>query len=356
MSGGYYGNVAPRYLDARKPAPRLELPPKEKIPVNPQYEQVAPRYLSPRRSDPVASGSAPSTSGSNSHSTSKNAKSKGHKSISKDSLFQVPKNPKLASVQPKFLDPANYVPPTNSPRRIVEQKHIADRRELGWRTDLVNGTLKVFDDHKPLTAAREAAAPPRKNTFKNAPSSIAAYVKDNIPIKHSSMAHLLNADNKDKADGGGHNNSRPASPFRSGSRTGSPTRWWSNAGWQGTEFASREKQTTLCQPQYLKEIKHVEEQVVRCSSARVSPNHVPRVATLAPGFRLQEMLRVDREASHARAESTIAPTSHQASPSRPDSPRGGTPVPVLGGEHSMSFGSRNSSSMFQRGQSEDPPK
>lgn len=343
----YYGNVAPRYLDARKPPPPLSLPPKEKIPVNPQYEQVAPRYMSPRRSDPVVSSST--------SSKPSDAKSKGHKSIAKDSLFQPPKNPKLASVQPKFLDPANYAPQPNSPRRIVEQKHIADRRELGWRTDLVNGSMKNFDDYRPQTAAREATQPPRKNTFKNAPSSIAAYVKDNIPIRHSSMAHLMTSNNT-TGEGGGkknnneeHHNSRQPSPFRS-SRTGSPTRWWSNAGWQGTEFATREKQTTLCQPQYLKELKHMEEQVAKCSSARVSPNHVPRVATLAPGYRLQEMLKADREASHIRAESTIPPTSsHQASPSRPESPartpRGGTPVPVL--DHGLSFSSRNGSSQYR---------
>jgi hypothetical protein len=344
----YYGNVIPRYLDPRKPPPPLSLPPKEKIPVNPQYEQVAPRYMSPRRSAQVVSSSSAGAA----NPSSSTAKAKGHKAIAKDSLFQAPKNPKLSHIQPKFLDPSNYAPQANSPRRIVEQKHILDRRELGWRTDLINGSMKSFDDYRPQTAAREATQPQRKNAFKNAPSSIAAYVKDNIPIRHASMAHLINATSSDgkKHDEQHHNSSsRQPSPFRSSSRTGSPTRWWSNAGWQGTEFAARERQTTLCQPQYLKEIKHVEEQVAKCSSARVSPNHVPRVAMLAPGFRLQEMLKADREASHARAESTIPAMSHQPSPSRPDSPartpRGGTPVPVL--DHGMSFTSRNGSTQYR---------
>lgn len=326
MSGGYYSNVTPRYLDPRKPPPQLSLPPREKIPVNPQYVSVAPRYLSPRRTEGAASGGGAAADA--------NKKKGGHQSISKDILFQKPKNPKLSHVQARFLDPANYAPQSNSPRRVVEQKHFVDRRELGWRTDLVSGSCKIFDDYRPYTAAREASQPKPKRNFKNAPSCVAAYVNDNIPIKHSSMVPT--------PEGGNH--SRPVSPFRS-SRTGSPTRWWSNSGWQGTTFSTRERQTVLCQPQYLKEVKHVKEQVEKCSSAKVSPNHVPRVATLAPGFRLQEMLKMDRESSHQRAEASLPlASSHQGSPSRPVSPqrtRGGdspTPFEPMGrlGNHTAS--------------------
>lgn len=291
-AGGYYSNVAPRYLEPRKPVPAPALPPKEKIPINPQYAQVTPRYLSPKRA-PVA--------GSSTDKKSATAKAKGHQSIPKEILFV---NKKLLHVQPRFLDPANYMPSNDSPRRQVERKHVNDRREHDWRSDTVIGSCKFFDDYVPMTEERAKRAPSPKKTFKDTPSMVAAYIKDDIPIRHVSMAEQIQKKKLEESRGqqSGDDTGRGRSPSRGNqhasrdnSRNNSPCRHWSNAGWQNMTFSDREQQTLASQPRYQLEVKHVIKNVEERARASVSTEHIPRVATLSPGFRLQALLRVDRQ-------------------------------------------------------------
>ena len=66
-------------------------------------------------------------------------------------------------------------------------------------------------------------------------------------------------------------------------------------------FGERENQTTLAQKHYLLEKKYVEKAIDELAHAKVAQDHVPRVATLAPGYRLQELIKSDREASAQRS-------------------------------------------------------
>lgn len=292
-----YANVSPRYLEPKKALPPPSSPKRESIPVNPSYASVAPRYLSPRREA--------SEAGSRNAQQDKKKGSKGsHQPISKALLF---KNPKLANVHPRYLDPTNYQPDEqNSPRRLVENRHQVDRRERGWRSDYVLGSCKYFDDLKKFTDQREKNVPQPKKACKDAGSVIAAYVKDNIPIKHYQHTTAIHHE----GEGSAHDESHSGSIHAGNSRGSSPSRHWSNGGWQNVTFDCRRGQTASTRNQFKMEEDRVARNIEERGRAKVPSNHVPRVATLSPGYRLQELFR----------------TEHELSTSRQPSPEGETPI------------------------------
>jgi hypothetical protein len=260
----------------------------------------------------------------------RNSKVGGHQPISKDALFT---NKKFAQVQPRFLDPARYVPTDNSPRRVVERRLQVERRELEWRNDFVMGSCKSFDDLMQFTLERDKRSNSPKASklaaaFKDTPSMVSAYVKEGIPIRHHSMTALMEKRRAAElgvgvsggegvgAGAGVSSSSRAGSPNRpaagggagstNNSRTNSPHRHWSNAGSHGTTFSQRVSDTMASQVAFMKEQKHVERFVdEHLNKARVPADHVPRVATLAPGFRLQQMLGHHRESPRSREEGGV---------------------------------------------------
>lgn len=296
-----YRHVAPRYLNPRQPPPQPQLPPKERIPVSAQYSNVQPRYLSPARDTTEAPA---------------------HKPISKASLFKKPPGHEAMAgkafrgISSKVIDPALYVPSPQSPRKKVEERRHEDHRELNWRSDFVMGSHKYFDDHLAQSQAREKRGGSPKRPKSEAPSCIQEYIKSGIPIKHHSMVHLFAKAAREKgADGGdgeqgggtggdsrggGHARSpgRGQSPQRRGS---SPVRPWSNAGWQNELFEKRLMATAMSQPHFREEQVRVKRSVEQRAAARVEYEHVPRVATLSPGYRLQELLHEERERREASA-------------------------------------------------------
>ena len=283
-----YANVGPRYLNARKAGTPSQVPPRERIPESTAYANVEPRYLHPRHASPLRPTEIP-------------------KPIFDSSLHEQLGKKIYRGVGPKYIDPSKYAANEASPRRRLEEERQANKRLYMWRNDTVAASKTTFDDHMKLTKKRMDSLPYPKKTFK-APSFIKDYVDNGTPIRHYSQAHLLEEHAKGGKDaagssgkrnvGGGDSPRRAQSPAKS-TRSESPGRRWTNAGWQNQSFDDRISEHSASRQSFSREQDRVKQDWERRQKAVVPKDYVPRVAALSPAAMLQQ-----------RRDSSRSPTQH----------------------------------------------
>lgn len=249
--------VEPRYLDPRKPKTAVPAPtfqPVTSFGPSPVRWNTPPRYLQARARTPEARPPPKYT---------ELKEYEYHQRVARAAGF--------SNVNSRLLDPPSRTRQEDlSPRDRVQQQREENKRLTNWRSNPINGPSLTFDEirqrNQHLKASFEAALAAKKN---KTPSVVGDYCRHGTPVKHHTM-----------------------SPEYVSKRKKDFEPRWTAAGGSGGGQWNRGSKGPVNRSTARSEHR-VREYRTQSSERRVARRHVPRVATLAPSYSLQQW-----EASH----------------------------------------------------------
>lgn len=253
-------HVHSRYMEPKQGPSQMAMmanfPERQRFPKNTAYDGVNTKYLEPKTPPP---------------------KPRSELGPSPEMIRHMEATKKsFPELRAKFIDEATYQPKENSPRRLIEDRIQAKKKQRAlWRSDTIVGTASTFDDLRKLTDAVERP----KTRVIRAPSPVAQYIKSGVPIPSSNPNH--NSPNRARSNSPSRvAGLRSAPPL---DENGKPKRFpaWHAAGPTTKTFDNRWRETATARPSYAVMEKRIESAAKERLSVRVNKNHVPRVAGLS---------------------------------------------------------------------------